>query len=293
MKLSIEEFSSILCIGFTASSSIEEDLCCEVRQYKDLEYDQIFDSVQMFGLKYSKEFTEVTGKIFMTDVKDGFASKSKFMCFILSRCMKLSETPTFFSFILICIFVHKVISDIFRFLEIECFTVAKIASKCLIAAFYRHYADFFDNENGFEGLANYCEKLNETVLYSSDEDSESERSSVGLEVCTFPNNDEITDIIYSLKEIDGTNSLLSDFEKKLLYERDSLSLDIDPSEDIFIPLGDSSESNTMKCLDIAISNMNIKSKYILEHLDEVCPLCKDNCYRHVVLAAKELEIGEL
>ncbi|GBM48811.1 hypothetical protein AVEN_18749-1 [Araneus ventricosus] len=294
MKLAIEQFSSILCIGFTASSSIEEgDLCCEMRQYKDLEYDQIFDSVQMFGLKYSKEFTEVIGKIFMTDIKDGLASKSKFMCFVLSRCMQFTKTPTFLSFILICIFVHKVVSDIFRFLEIECFTVAKMASKCLIAAFYRCYVDLFDKENGFEGLANYCEKLNEIVIDSSDEDSESKRSSVSLEVYTFPNNDEIIGMIYSLKEIDGVDILLTDFEKKLLYELDSLSLDIDPSEDIFIPLHDSSESNKMKGLDIAMPNLNIKSKHILERLDELCPLCKDNCYKHVVFAAKELEVGEI
>ncbi|GBM48818.1 hypothetical protein AVEN_18753-1 [Araneus ventricosus] len=141
-----------------------------------------------------------------------------------------------------------------------------MASKCLIAAFYRRYVDLFVKENGFEGLANYCEKLNNILFHSSDEDSEteSERTSVNLEGFTPVG---LTDLLQSLKEVDKVDFLLIEFEKKLLYEQDSLSLDIDPSEDIFLQLDDSSESDKIKSLDIAMQNLNIKSDHTLERLN--------------------------
>ncbi|CAL1263950.1 unnamed protein product [Larinioides sclopetarius] len=296
MKLTIEQFSAIFCIGYPSISSTEEgNLCSDIREYRDFEYDDIFDSIEMLRLGYSKEFIDAVAKIFVTDIKDGFASKRKFMCFLLSKCMKLSETPTFFSFLLVCILVQEVLSGMFYFIDVECFTVAKMASKCLIAAFHRKYVDLFDKENGFEGFVNYCAKLNETLFPTSDEDSEteSERTSENLEGFTPPDTDGLSDLLHSLKEVDEVNFLLTDFEKKLLYERDSLPLDIDPSEDIFLQLDDISETNEIKSLDVAIQNLNIKSNHTLERLDELCPLCKDNCYKHVVLAAKELEVGEI
>ncbi|GBM48819.1 hypothetical protein AVEN_18754-1 [Araneus ventricosus] len=290
MKHAIEEFSSIFAFGHSAKSSTEEgDLCYEICNCRDLEYDQIFEAVQILGLMHQESFFETIIEVMKK--KEIFASKEKFMAFVLSRCMKLSETPTLFNFLVLCSFVDNIVFGICN--DDECFRVIKMASKCVTAAFYRRYVDLFDKENGFEGFSKYCEKLNATVLNPCEDSEPDSEDSLDLEGFIPPDTDEVIDLLKSFKEIDDSEFLLTDFEKKLLYERDELPLDIDPAEDIFIPLDDSSEATEIESLDLAVQNLNIKSNKVLERLNHRCPLCEDNCYKHVVLVAKELKVCEI
>lgn len=293
MKLSIEKFSYMFCFGHTTPSSAESgDLCNDIMFYKDLEYYEIFDSIQMLGCTYSNAFLSAVNKIF---INHGFASKEKFMCFVLSRSMRVSRSPTFFSFMLVCVLVDTIIQGVSKPLDLECFTLAKMASNCLIAIFYRQYVDLFCKENGFEGLTSYCEKLNDWLLNNSsdiDSETESEKSSVDLENLTLPDSDKVIELLQNLKKTDDVDFMLTDFEKMLLYDCDSVPSVIEPSKDIFIKLGDSSDSSKIECLE-TLQNLNIKSEHTLERLKIICELCKDNCYKHVVSAAKELEVDEI
>ncbi|KAF8777480.1 hypothetical protein HNY73_014337 [Argiope bruennichi] len=302
MKYEIEDFSSIFCFGHSTISSTEEgDLCYEISNCKDFAYDQIFDSVQVLGLMHQEYFFETVSEIFRK--KEILASKERFMSFVLSRCMKLSEIPTLFNFLVLCTFIDNLISCICN--EVECFKVVKMASKCVTAAFRRRYVDLFDKENGFKGFANYCEKLNATVLNPSGHDSETDsEDSLDLEEFIPPDTDEVINLLRSFKEIDDSDFLLTDSEKKFLYEQDALALDIDPAEDVFIPLNEStettevknlgmasSESTELKDIEMAMQNLNIESKKILERINNYCLMCEDN-YKEVVCVAKELELCE-
>ncbi|GBM48822.1 hypothetical protein AVEN_18756-1, partial [Araneus ventricosus] len=92
------------------------------------------------------------------------------------------------------------------------------------------------------------------------------------------------------KNIDDSDFVLTDSEKKLLYERDSLPLDIDPSEDIFIPSNDGSKPKAIETWDIDVQKLNINSIQVLTRVFELCVICEERCYKHVVFLAKELKM---
>ncbi|GBM48823.1 hypothetical protein AVEN_18756-1, partial [Araneus ventricosus] len=210
MNHAIQEFASIFYLGYSSifSTEEEEDFCYKISNYKELEYDHIFEAIETLGLMHHEKFINPVIEIFKN--VETFASKKRFMCFMLSRCMKLSEVPTFFSFLIVCAFVREIMFRIWH--DVECFTVAKMASKCLIAVFYRKYVDLFDKEKGFEEFASYCRKLNATVLKPCEEDSETDSLDgfLDLEEFTPPNTDEVVELLWSLKNIDDSDFVLTD-----------------------------------------------------------------------------------
>ncbi|CAL1281197.1 unnamed protein product [Larinioides sclopetarius] len=257
MAFSIEKFSSALCLAHGTFQGPAE-LPSQCFELTDNSKD-VHDVIIKLGKIFKKEFEAISHKMSKREILEDFDS---FMKATLSRCIKLSESPTYFNFILLCSFIKSIVYEIFT--VTQCFCFAKVSSLCLIAVYERCYKDFFKEKEKSESLGSYCQKL-KTTLCSED------KNLIPIVVYDLP---------VSLENDNDENFFLTDSEKKMLVD----TLNFVPAIGHFIDnegttkfdslSSDASDvENAMKCLNFD-EHEDDYSK-----INQICYTCDGKCFK--------------
>ncbi|GBM94905.1 hypothetical protein AVEN_89823-1 [Araneus ventricosus] len=273
MDCTIEEFSSYLFITYSKPDDLKEPFLNFVNEENMY---QILTGIESFYHMHPGGFDDIADKV---DGKEQImASKKNFMCFIMSRCLKLSENPTVFHFVLVCTIMCRIILVFFT--TDECFKLVEMASKCLTAVFYRQYVDVFKRIDGFNGLSRFCRRLNASLDKPvRDLKEQTVRSII---------KSQITDLIRRIKNVPDSNFSLNDFEKKLLYGRSDYK-PISHGGDVFLwPAQDILSQEDEISLDFAMKNPDMYSEESLDRINKRCFWCRTKCSKYVLVLIKEL-----
>ncbi|GBN20521.1 hypothetical protein AVEN_169962-1 [Araneus ventricosus] len=198
MEFCIQQFSSALCLVIGTEQSVDDlhPLYFCLTDHSD----DVRDAIQRLREIFDKEFQSIVDNISNQDTLGCFNS---FMKATLSRLVKLSVTPSYTSFVLSCALVNTIAAEMF--LDLRCFTFAKVTSLCLIAVYNRCYKSMFKEKEESTSLHCFCRRIN---IQSRD---------CGGRLATDVQQ-QISILLESLKDVDYQNFSLTDDEEKMLHD---------------------------------------------------------------------------
>ncbi|GIY54953.1 uncharacterized protein CEXT_582351 [Caerostris extrusa] len=257
METKFAKFAPCLLLTCLELHEIPHRLIHELFQLKKSELlDSVSNALKHVMVALEKEYKIIIEKTF-ADPEFMF-SKTDFLKHIGCRCLKMSEEPSYFNFLLMCGFVGHFTA--FCYDNGKCCRVVEVASKCIIAIFNRNFVDFFGREGGLDELINYCDMSNICVLAE-----QSKKSMIDMVLPELEFRSSVLNILKSCEEVDSEDFLVSHLEETLLltvvdddlkgFEPDSLlhhipgtymtEKSISSSE---ITSSDSSLSSELQCL---------------------------------------------
>ncbi|GIY94506.1 hypothetical protein CEXT_663101 [Caerostris extrusa] len=101
------------------------------------------------ALKTIKKMNDIYGKIFdyyfrkLNNV-NFLHSKRDFAEFVVVRSMDFCESPSFYNFLLVCLFMCRLLQS-----QPECLLLLQTAAKCLMILYYHRYADFYGERQSY------------------------------------------------------------------------------------------------------------------------------------------------
>ncbi|CAL1281207.1 unnamed protein product [Larinioides sclopetarius] len=265
MVFCIEKFSTYLCLVQST------DLCAYGSEFESTDRDKLVVFILMMKLRemYGQEIRLAVDKIF--SIGDTFFFRSFFRA-ILSRCIKLSKNVTYLHFMLASTFVKQVVSA--NFCATKCFTLPKIASLALIAAYKRCYTDYFNIRRESKTLESYCFILNSVLSI--------ENSTEGRKYLSPFAELEIGTLMASLNDVDDINFELTDNEEKMLNgifletcSEDLIKDDVETvsrQSELLLSLEDTDSENT---IEYSLTDDNASFK-------NLCEFCGFNCTKFVL-----------
>ncbi|GBN48919.1 hypothetical protein AVEN_88642-1 [Araneus ventricosus] len=265
MVFCIERFSSSLCLVYSTDQGVS-----------DL-YPDCFDLTEpVYGIicklqeLYEEEFDIVLAKIFNSKE---YRCSEFHMKIILSSCMKLSSTQSYFHFMVVSSLISATVFDLFTKVKAKCFIFAKIASLCLIAVYDRCYKNFFKENEESDSLDSFCERIWHLSLTEGDES-----------ILQLASQHKINPLIASLCDVDAENFELYDSEMEMLDDIIRSNPPEEIKEDPAILLSRWGEfhysSDDKSDVEEAMDCLNLGeiSKYS-SRLNRICEFCGRKCFK--------------
>ncbi|GIY15192.1 hypothetical protein CDAR_199331 [Caerostris darwini] len=260
-----------------------------VYEYIDSEpFNIIFDSLNSEehlilkgAWKTIKTMEDLYGKIFddyfekLND--DHFLySKRDFTEFVLVRSLDFCESPSFYNFLLVCLFMCRLLRN-----QPQCLLLVQTAAKCLSIVYSQRYADFFKANGGLSRMRKYFDEAAEEDLRSficRHANSEEE----GILIPTF---EDVFEIVTEFDEFDVANFKLGGIVLKYLYAnyypfeeiqtvRDNLKL-----SESSLPLNMEDENDTIKFL---LEELGISSEKTVSSVQTTCSYCGGKCFKYLM-----------
>ncbi|GIZ01868.1 hypothetical protein CEXT_171291 [Caerostris extrusa] len=231
--------------------------------------------------KTIKKMEDLYGKIFddyfekLND--DHFLySKRDFTEFVLVRSLDFCESPSFYNFLLVCLFMCRLLRS-----QPQCLLLVQTTAKCLSIVHSQRYADFFMANGGLTGMRKYFDETDEEDLRSficRPANSEEE----GILIPTF---EDVFEIVTEFDEFDAANFKIGDNVLKYLYAnyysfeeiqtvRDNLKL-LESS----LPLNIEDENNTIEFL---LEELGISSEKTVSRVQTKCSYCGRKCFKYLM-----------
>ncbi|CAL1276959.1 unnamed protein product [Larinioides sclopetarius] len=268
MVFCIERFSSSLCLVYSTDQGLS-DLHLDCFGLTE----PVYHIICKLHKLYDAEFDTVQAKIFNN--KDYRCSEfhAKVM---LSSCVKLSSTPSYFHFMVVSSLISATVFNLFTKIKAKCFTFAKIASQCLMAVYDRCYKNFFEENEESESLDSFCETIWSSFLTKGDES-----------ILQLVSQLKISSLIASLCDIEVENFELNDSEIEMLDDiiysippeeiREDLSLLMSRTGEYHYSSDNESDTEeAMNCL-----NLDEISKYS-SRVNQICEFCGRKCFKFLI-----------
>ncbi|GIZ01867.1 hypothetical protein CEXT_171281 [Caerostris extrusa] len=233
------------------------------------------------ALKTIKKMDDIYGKIFDYYFKklnnvNFLHSKRDFTEFVLLRCLDFCESPSFYNFLLVCLFMCRLLKS-----QPECHLLLQTAVKCLMILYYHRYADFFMANGGLTGMRKYFDEIEEEDLRSfiyrhANSDDE------GILIPTFEHVFEIVtefDVYYFI------NFNMGDTALEYLYDNcypseeiqtvgDNLKL---PESPVTLDMED--EGNRK---EYSLEERGISSEKTVSRVQMKCSCCGEKCFKYLM-----------
>ncbi|KAF8787124.1 hypothetical protein HNY73_008752 [Argiope bruennichi] len=212
MAFCIEKFSASLCLAHVTALTLDDlpPACFELTD----DADAVLRVIHILRRMFSKELDSVSEKI----SQEYFCES--FMKAFLSRCIIISDKPSYLKFLLLCSLIETVAGPIFS--THECFTYAMICCLCLRSVYERCYKDLFDEIQESESLGSYCRSINIFTVAGE--------SKVPLSVHQRRN---IRLLLSHAVDVDHNNFILTESESETLHETLYGTISIMGRKDIF------------------------------------------------------------
>ncbi|GIY79423.1 LIM domain kinase 1 [Caerostris extrusa] len=217
------------------------------------------------------KMNDIYGKIFhyyFEKLDDDYFlySKRDFAVFVLVKSSKFCRSPSFYNFLLVCLFMRSLLQS-----QPECLLLHQIVAKCLFIVFKEQYADFFMANGGLVGMRKYFDEIKEDLRSFVSRHANSENG--GILIPTF---EDVFKIVTEFDEYDFMEFGIGDSELEYVY-------DYHPFDEILII------RDTLKLpespVTLNIEDENYKIEYLLHELG--------NSSVEAVFVCKQLKADEL
>ncbi|GIX91425.1 hypothetical protein CDAR_477331 [Caerostris darwini] len=257
-----------------------------LHQYGDIEahnimYDTLNSEERLTlkrALKTIKKMNDIYGKIFdyyfrkLNNV-NFLHSKRDFAEFVLVRSMDFCESPSFYNFLLVCLFMCRLLQS-----QPECLLLLQTAAKCLVILYYQRYADFFMANGSLTGMRKYFdeikkEDLRSFIFYNAKSDDE------GILIPTF---EDVFEIVTKFDLYNFIAFNMGDTELEYLYDN------CYPSEEI---VGDNLKSQESHAtldmeednkIEYSLEELGISSEETVNRVQMKCSYCEEKCFKYLL-----------
>ncbi|GIY78737.1 hypothetical protein CEXT_119711 [Caerostris extrusa] len=257
-----------------------------VYQYTESEdFNIIFDSLHSKQLlilkrvsKTIKKMEDIYGKIFddyFEKLNDDYylCSIKYFAQFVLARIPDFCKSPSFYNFLLVCLFMCLLLQS-----QPQCLLLVKTAAKCVAIVYSQRYEDFFMANGGLTGMRKYFDEIEEEDLRSF----VSSHVNRGILIPTF---EDVLKIVREFDEFGIGNTQIGDTDLKYLHD------DYYPFEEIHnvrrsLKLSKFPETlnfqDENKTLEYLLENLSISSGRAVNRLQTKCSYCGEKCFKYVM-----------
>ncbi|GIZ01869.1 hypothetical protein CEXT_171301 [Caerostris extrusa] len=202
-------------------------------------------------------------------------SKRNFAVFVLVKSSKFCRSPSFFNFLLVCLFMCSLLQS-----QPECVLLHQIMAKCLFIVFKERYADFFTANGGLTGMRKYLDEIKKEDLRSFvSRHANSENGSI-----LIPTFEDVFKIVTEFDEYDFIDFDIRDSEVQYVYDyyhpfdeilitRDNLKL---PKSAVTLNNGDESYQIEYLLLELGISSVQEVNR-----AQTRCSFCGEKCFKYL------------
>ncbi|KAF8787125.1 hypothetical protein HNY73_008753 [Argiope bruennichi] len=208
-----------------------------------------------------------------------------FMDAFLSRCLIISDEPSYLSFLLLCSLIVNTAHPIF--IDLQCLTYAMICCLCLRIVYEKCYKDLFDENEESESLDSYCRSINPCFV--------EEENQILLSV---QQQFQISLLLSKAVNMDYNNFMLTNSDMGILHKTiniltmDDFLLNTCESTDMCCE-SDSSSTDTMDVEDETDSFSSDECEDFSSRENQKCGFCGGKCFRYLVLYRSETLRQEL
>ncbi|GIY68017.1 hypothetical protein CDAR_618981 [Caerostris darwini] len=222
------------------------------------------------------KMNDIYGKIFdyyFEKLNDDFFlySKRDFAVFVLLKTIKFCRSPSFYNFLLVCLFKCRLLQS-----QPECLLLLQIVAKCLMIVFTERYVDFFMANGGLIGMRKYFDEIKKEDLRSF------VSRHANSEIPTF---EDVFKIVREFDEYDFMDFDIGDSELQYVYDYyypfdeiliigDNLKL---PESPVTLNIDD--ENKTIVCL---MYKLVITSEQELNRALMKCSFCGEKCFKYLL-----------
>ncbi|GIY81198.1 hypothetical protein CDAR_435111 [Caerostris darwini] len=200
-------------------------------------------------------------------------SKKDFAKFLLVKSYHFCRSPSFFNFLLVCLFMCRLLQS-----QPQCLSLLRVVTKCFIVVFKESYDDFFMANGGLIGMRKYFDEIAEEDFRSFiGRHVNSEKG--GILIPTF------NDVLNIVKQFHKDDFRDFDIDLKFLYvyyypeggnyiSTDELKLSsLPPETDV--------EDENRKIEDL-IYKLGINSNEIANRARKRCSYCGEKCFKYLM-----------
>ncbi|GIY01836.1 hypothetical protein CDAR_52181 [Caerostris darwini] len=156
------------------------------------------------------KMNEIYGRIFDDYFKK--LNENGFFCstygltrFVLKRCPDFCQSPSFYNFLLVCLFLYRLIKS-----HPECFLLVETVAKCMLIIYTKQYEEFFEANGSLNGMLKYLDEIKEEDLRSFiSRNANSENG--GILIPTF---EDVLKIVNKFND----DYMLQEWQQDYLYE---------------------------------------------------------------------------
>ncbi|GIY07187.1 hypothetical protein CEXT_809141 [Caerostris extrusa] len=236
------------------------------------------DELPVVGEVHDKTLymTEIYGHIFdeyfnkrFNENNEVLYSRKKFAEFIVVRCLDFCTSPSFFNFLIVFLFMMRLLKSQQR----DCYLVFQILAKCLMLIYNKRYVVFFEQNGGVMGMWKYLKEIEDLSNFLlENEDSED---------MLILSPQKVGDIIDAFDKYDRYYQM-DEFELNYLYEFHFNLVDIVAVKDnlkmLDLPMSLDIEEETKK-LEFIFNGLKInQNSNILEEEDSTIEYLMDDLY---------------
>ncbi|GIY36473.1 hypothetical protein CDAR_223051 [Caerostris darwini] len=203
-------------------------------------------------------------------------SKKDFADFVLVRSLDFCESPSFYNFLLVCLFMCRLLQS-----QPQCLLLVQTAAKCLSMVYSQRYNNFFMENGGLIGMRKYFDDTEEEDLRSvicRHSNSEEE----GILIPTF---EDVFEIVTEFDEFDVANFKIGDNALEYLYTNYSPFEEVQTARDNLklsessLPLNIEGENDTIEFL---LEEFDISSEKTATRIQTKCSYCGEKCFKYLM-----------
>ncbi|GIY04884.1 hypothetical protein CDAR_183741 [Caerostris darwini] len=203
-------------------------------------------------------------------------SKKDFAAFVLVRSLDFSRSPSFYNFLLVCLFMCRILQS-----QSQCLLLVEIMAKCLVIVYSRRYEDFFMANGGLTGMRMYFDEIKKEDLRSFI----SRHANSQNEGILIPAFEDVFEIVAEFEEYNVVNFYMEDSELQYLYDNCYPFIDMQiVNENLKLPKTSVTlniEDENYK-IEYVLEKLRISSERAVNRVQTKCSYCGEKCSKYLM-----------